>query len=191
MPSNSVTVRHVAMDAPILLLAYGLLRLVDGLDGAHGPGLAWNLGHLAFFAAMLLFGVLAAAVRPLVPSGARTIASVAVGAAAAGVVCFLWVIAGDISVAFREAAPLPEPLGLAGPLLFSLGMLTLLGLLVAARRVPVWSPLLFGAGVAAIIIDIDFLPLAALILLAALSPLARPTSRQIAPGSRMSVTRLH
>ncbi|MDI6097137.1 hypothetical protein QLQ12_00755 [Actinoplanes sp. NEAU-A12] len=174
MPSNSATVRHLAMEAPVLLLAYGLLRLIDGLDGARGPGLVWTLAHMMFFAAMVLFGVLAAAVRPLVPAGARTVATVAAGAVVAGVACFLWVIAGDLSVAFREAAPLPEPLWIAGPLLFSLGLLALLGLLVAARRVPVWSPLLLGAGVAAIIIDIDFLPPAALILLAALSPLARP-----------------
>ena len=59
MASNNVTVRRSALAAPVLLLAYGLLRLIDGLDGIHGPGLAWTLGHLAFAAAMVLFGVLA------------------------------------------------------------------------------------------------------------------------------------
>ena len=32
MSSNSVTVRRAARDAPILMLAYGLLRFVDGLS---------------------------------------------------------------------------------------------------------------------------------------------------------------
>ncbi len=176
MPSNSVTVRHAAVDAPLLLLVYGVARVFDGLDGSYDPGtLPWTIGHLAFFGAMVLFGLLAVTVRPLVPASARPLAAIAATVTIAGVACFLWTTTGDLSPAFQQARPLPETLQAAGPLLFALGMLTVLGLLVAARQAPTWSPLLFGAGVAAVIIDIGFLPFAALILLASLAPLARPT----------------
>ncbi|GGN71882.1 hypothetical protein GCM10010112_39550 [Actinoplanes lobatus] len=179
MPSNSVTVRFAALDAPALMLLYGLLRLIDGLDGARDPGgLAWTVGHLAFFAAMVLFGVLAAGLRRLAPPGAGPVATVATAMTLSGVAGFLAAIAGDLSPAFQAAAPLPEQLQVAGPLLFALGMLTLLGLMVAARRAPAWSPLMFGAGIVALTLDVDNLPLAALILLAALAPLARPDRRR-------------
>lgn len=174
MSSTSATVRHAALDAPLLLLAYGLLRLVDGLDDTHDQGLLWTFAQLALFASMALFAILATAVRKLVPPGARTLAAVAASATAAGVICFLWTVTGALSPGFGGATPLPGTLRIAGPLLFSLGLLTLLGLLVAARRAPAWSPLLFGAGVAAMIIDAVAVPPAALILLAALAPLARP-----------------
>ncbi|MEV0903014.1 hypothetical protein [Actinoplanes sp. NPDC049802] len=181
MPSNNVTVRFAALDAPALMLVYGVLRLIDGLDGVRGPGgLAWTAGHLAFLASMVLFGVLTVGLRGLAPPGARSVAAVATGMTLAGVACFLWVIAGDLSAGFRAAAPLPEQLQAAGPLLFALGMLTMLGLMVAARRAPVWSPLVFGAGMVALTLDAGNLPLAALILLAALAPLARPVRRR--PG---------
>jgi hypothetical protein len=180
---HSATVRHVALNAPLLLLAYGLLHLIDGLDGSYGPGLAQNLSYLAFLAAMVLFGLLAAAVRPLVAPSARTVAAVAATVTLAGTACFLWAIAGDLTGAFPDATPVR----IAGLLFLALGMLTLLGLLVAARQTPAWSPLLFGAGIAAIIIDVGYLPLGALIVLAALAPLARPAL--IVPMARRQTNR--
>lgn len=167
-----MTLRRTAPAAPLLLLAYGLLRLFDGLDGVRGPGVAQTLGHLAFVGALLAFVVLVAAVPPLVRRGGGQVAAAALAATIAGAACLLWSVTDVLSPLLR--APLPVPVEIAGPLLFSLGMLTVLGLLVAARRVPAWSPLLFGAGVVTALIDLDFLPFAALILLAALAPLARP-----------------
>lgn len=41
-------IRTAATASPLLLLVYGVSRFVDGRDGSHGPGLAWNLGHVAF-----------------------------------------------------------------------------------------------------------------------------------------------
>src|SRR5688572_28100479 len=41
--------------APLLVLTYGVLRIVDGLDGERGPGPAWTVGHLAFLAALGFF----------------------------------------------------------------------------------------------------------------------------------------
>jgi hypothetical protein len=190
MSSNSATVRHAALDAPLLLLAYGLLRLIDGLDDTYRHGLAWNLAHLALFASMVVFAVLATALRKLAPPGARPVAVLAAAVTVAGVVCFLWTVVGSLSPAMGEATPLLGSLRIVGPLLFSFGMLTLLGLLVATRHAPAWSPLLFGAGVAMMLIDADAEPPAALILLAALAPLARPTGGHLLPAAPLRPGRL-
>ena len=107
MTSNSVTVRRAAILAPGLMLVYGVFRFLDGLDGDRGNGFAWDAGHVAFFLAMVLFGVLAVAVRPLLPAGARRPGTVVTGATLAGIGCFLWVIAGDLSPR-RTRRPAPR-----------------------------------------------------------------------------------
>ncbi|MFI1994031.1 hypothetical protein [Actinoplanes sp. NPDC020271] len=185
MTSNPVIIRRTALAAPVLLLLYGMLRFADGLDGHRGPGLLWNAGHVAFFAAMALFGVLAAGVREQFPPHHR-VATVATGMTFAGVLCFLWVIAGDLSTTLRHDAPIPDVLETVGPMLFPLGVLILFGLLVAGRRLPVWTPLLFGAGIAAITVDLDLLPFAALGIFAALTPLQRAAGpHQLRPRAAM------
>ncbi|WP_229073438.1 hypothetical protein [Actinoplanes sp. DH11] len=173
MSSNAVTVRRAAIAAPVLMFVYGVFRFADGLDGDRGNGVAWDAGHVAFFVAMVLFGVLTLALRPFVPAGAQRIGTGAAVAALFGVGCFLWVIAGDLSDGFREAAPLPDALATGGAALFPIGMIILLGLMVAARRAPVRSPLLLGAGMVAITVNLDLLPIASLVVLAALIPVAR------------------
>ncbi|WIM98680.1 hypothetical protein ACTOB_002287 [Actinoplanes oblitus] len=183
MESNSVVLRRTALLAPVLLLTYGVLRFFDGLDGDRGNGPLWTVGHLAFFAGMALFAVLAVAVRNTFPAGRRRVATIATGASLAGVAAFLWVIAGDLSDGFREAAPLPDALEKAGPMLFPLGVLVLFGLMVAARLLPVWTPLLFGLGIAGITVNLNLLPFAALTILVALMPLRRGTGpRHLRPG---------
>lgn len=171
--------RFCAVAAPALMVAYGILRWIDGLDGHRKGGPAWDLGHVAFFAAVALFAVVAVALRRTVVADAprrRVLADVATGAAVFGAGCFLWVITGDLSDAFREAAPLPEVLEVAGPALFQIGLLTLLVLMVVARRLPVWSPVLVLAGFAGIAASLDLLPFASLVVGLGLAPLAvRPT----------------
>jgi hypothetical protein len=166
--------RLAALLAPILLFFYGALRLVDGRDGDHGPGLAWNVGHTLFFVAFALLGLLTVGMRRLVADGAsptrRAVAAAAMAVALFGVACFLWVIAGDL---FAAVPDLPEVVQLVGPLAFQLGSLVLMGQLVAARRLPLWSPVLLLAGFVLIAVDLDLLPLAALVILGALAPLAR------------------
>ena len=168
-------VRFCAFAAPALMVVYGLLRVVDGLDGDRHNGPAWDLGHLAFFVAIVLFAVLALALRALDrPTG--TLARLVVGAATVAVLfgagCFLWVITGDLSEGFRSAAPLPDALELVGPAAFQVGLLVLLVRLVLARRLPVWSPVLVLIGFAAIGVNLDLLPLGAVLVLVALLPLA-------------------
>jgi hypothetical protein len=86
MTATPPLVRFSALLAPTLLLPYGLLRLIDG---DHGPGLAWNLGHTLFFIAFVLFAVLIVGLRRLVPATTvrtRTIATLATVAGLFGVV---------------------------------------------------------------------------------------------------------
>ncbi|MFB8115911.1 hypothetical protein ACFC51_08475 [Streptomyces sp. NPDC055962] len=167
--------RAPVLVAPLLLALYGLLRLVDGLDGDHGPGLAWNLGHTLFFFGFLLFGVVTFRLRELVPGTTlrgRIAANAATAAGLSGIACFLWVILGDL---FADVAPLPEPLEMTGPLAFQLGWLTLLVMLVTAtpRLLPVWSPLFVLAGFVLFAADLDLLPVGAVLLMAGLAPVTR------------------
>jgi len=166
--------RSMAFAAPLLMLAYGVLRWIDGLDGHHHKGsIAWNAGHLAFLASMVTFALLAIALYRRATLGKRT-ALVAAAVAVFGSGCMIWVIVGDLSRSFAADHPLPAALELIGPIGFVLGTIGLLSLQVAAGRLPVWSPMLFFAGYTAITINLDLLPLAALLILGATWPLARP-----------------
>jgi hypothetical protein len=183
-------VRICALAAPALMLVYGLLRVVDGLDGDRHNGPAWDLGHVAFFVAIVLFAVLAVALRgldrPAAPAS-RFLVEAATVAVLFGAGCFLWVITGDLSEDFRSAAPLPDPLELIGPALFQIGLLILLVRLVLARRLPVWSPVLVLVGFAAIGINLDLLPLGAALVLAALLPLALSRDARLTTGQHRPV----
>ena len=162
--------KSMAITAPLLLLGYGVLRWFDGRDGHHDKtGFTWRAGHVLFFAAMVLFALLA--VRLSRVTTPRPLAVVAAVVAVAGVVSFLWVITGDLFAGFPD---LPGAVQTAGPLLFVLGTAVLL-----VRNLPWWSPALFLAGFVAISVNLDLLPAAALLILAAFAPLARPADLSI------------
>ncbi len=173
-PAPALTSPLVRLGAPVLLFVYGTLRLIDGRDGHHDKdGALWNVGHVCFFVAFALLAVLTVhvyrALRPVhVTPVRRGVALAATVAGVFGAGCFLWVIVGDL---FPSFPGLPDPLQLAGPALFQVGMLTLLVLLVLARRIPVWSPVLVVAAFAAIGVNLDLIPLAAVLLFAGLLPL--------------------
>src|SRR6478752_2125715 len=96
-PGMTAPTRLAALLAPILLFAYGALRFIDGLDGRRKNGPAWDVGHVCFFIAMVLFVVLAAGVwRAVRASGGahRYVADVALVATVFGAAIFLWVITG-------------------------------------------------------------------------------------------------
>ncbi len=178
--------RFCALAAPALMLCYGLFRMADGRDGDRGNGIAWDVGHVAFFAARVLFAVLFVRLGRELPRP-RALMGAAAVAVLAGAGCFLWVIAGDLSDGFREAAPLPAALELAGPVLFQLGALAILIRFVVAGRLPVWSPILVLVGFGAIGVNLDLLPIGALVIGAGLAPLAvvrRPALSSAHPGVR-------
>lgn len=186
MTPTPAYVRFSVIAAPVLLAVYGALRLVDGMDGDHGPGLAWNVGHVAFFAAFVLLGVLAVGLRQLLAATTRRapmVANLALLSALFGAACFLWVIAGDLSDRVSDAAPVPDAIDMVGPLAFQIGMLTLLALLVRVRprRVPVLTPVLVLLGFVVFAVSLDLVPIGALLILAGLAPLRRgaPVMRRL------------
>ncbi|WP_200954947.1 hypothetical protein [Aeromicrobium sp. Root236] len=169
--------RFAALAAPLFLLTYGIFRYVDGRDGEHGPGVAWNVGHTFMLAALLCFAAVIVGLRRAVrePSVRRASATTTmtvlglVGAAA-----FVRVALGDLFPGADGFLPLPGPLHDAGPLLLLLG---LVGLMIDVaihepHRLPAWSPMAVVAGFAAVGANLDLLPLAAGLLLAGLMPLA-------------------
>lgn len=181
--------RFCAVTAPALMLAYGILRWIDGLDGHHKGEPFWSAGHVAFFIAVVLFGVLAVGLDRIIRAESparRHITDIATAATLFGAACFLWMILGDLLSGFRDAAPLPDPLRATGPALFQLGVLTLLVLLVVnrPRRLPVWSPVLVLVGFAAIAISLDLLPIASIVVGLGLYPLAIQTTRPSVSASR-------
>jgi hypothetical protein len=175
MTPTPLFVRFCAFGAPACLFLYGILRWIDGLDGDHRPGFAWNVGHTLFFVAFVLLGALLVGVRRLAPSlppWQRVVAGAATVVALLGAACFLWVTLGDLFPGLREGASLPGVVKAVGPLVFQIGALTLLIQLAIARRLPTWSPVLVFLGFLAIGATLDLLPLGAALIGVGLGPAA-------------------
>ncbi|SHN74712.1 hypothetical protein [Cryptosporangium aurantiacum] len=176
--------------APLLLLGYGLVRLVDGLDGSHGPGPAWTIGHLLFLAALVGFGAVTLDLRRRIGSLPALLTTVAVGL---GLLAFAKVVIVDLIVGFGAAdraemnlryrdyeTPADPALDFVG-MLFPLGLVVLLALLAVAGRTAWWSPLLALGGFVVLTIELDLLPLGALLLLGALFTASRPSTPRVEP----------
>jgi hypothetical protein len=178
--------RFSLVAAPLLILAYGVLRILDGLDGSRGPGFAWTSGHLAFMAALVLFVQIFWRLRAMAGRDVLSTASAAVGTV--GVVTLLGQFGVDIVVGFAAAdhaamTPLFEQVrsvpGMqpvlydVGPYLFYLAQLVLVGQLAAMRRVRAWLPVLVLAYLVLPIADKDLMPLGAVFLLVAFLPFIR------------------
>ncbi|ROO83641.1 hypothetical protein EDD29_1148 [Actinocorallia herbida] len=182
--------------APALMLAYGVVRLVDGLDGQHGPGPAWTVGHLLFLGCLLLFGGVISGLHGRVRATAggparRVTAGVLAAVSAFGLVTFIRVAVLDIVVGLQAAdaaeksmladrygdvpAVLPQALYEIGPVFFMLGLVGLLvqcAVVAPGRRAPsALRPALVAAGFVAITLDLDLLPLGAALIWLALAPL--------------------
>lgn len=176
--TTSRLVPAAAVGGPALLLLYGLLRLVDGLDGDRGDGWAWDVGHTFFLVGIVLFGALVVGLRRLllaVSSRRRALTEAATVLGLVGVASFVWVILGDLFPSLADAAPLPDPAMALGPPLFQAGILTLLVLAGATRPrlLPAWVPVPVLLGFLGIAVDLDLLPLAAAVILVGLLPLQR------------------
>ncbi|WP_344650361.1 hypothetical protein [Cryptosporangium japonicum] len=163
---------------PFLVAAYGVVRLVDGLDGSHGPGPAWTIGHVLFLVALLGFGWVAVDLwRRL-----RTVpALVAAAATLLGLAAFVHTVVVDLLVG-AGAADRAEmnlryqdhdtPLDPVAPL-YPLGFTVLVLLFAIAARRAYWSPVLVLVGYLAIVANLDLLPIAGLLILGASIPAAR------------------
>ncbi|MGK5558830.1 hypothetical protein ACSNOI_45240, partial [Actinomadura kijaniata] len=177
--------RFAFLAAPLLTFAYGVIRILDGLDGARGPGLAWTVGHLAFIAAMAMFVSVFVQLRGLaggnLPSTLLMWVAIA-GAAALSGQFAIDVVAGlmaddhySMSLITRDVRSTPV-VSLAvydvGPYLFYLGQLALVIQLAVMRRVKAWTPFLVLTDLMMPFVDKDLIPLGALVLLASFAPLA-------------------
>ncbi|GGT02396.1 hypothetical protein GCM10010156_70370 [Planobispora rosea] len=195
---NPRILRTPFVAAPLLVLAYGVIRILDGLDGSRGPGLAWTTGHLAFIAALILFVPIFWQLRRM--AGRDTVATVSAVTGLAGGAAFLAQFTIDIVVGFMAAdhaamGPLfdrvqsipgvsPVVYGV-GPALFSIGQLALAVQLAFLGRVRAWVPVLVLAYSLLPLIDKDLIPLSAVCLLVSFVPLARraTVSAPVAPGA--------
>jgi hypothetical protein len=173
MNKSFLRIRISAIGAPALIVFYGLLRLVDVLEANQSHGFNWNLGHVLFFFAFILFGMLSLELRKLIHSktkSSKVLSYIFTIAVLFGDLCFLWGILGDL---FKHLNTLPALLKIIGPLLFQVGMLGLLIMLVAMRPqlLPFWSPVLVFAGFLIFAINLNLLPIGGIIILFGLLPL--------------------
>ncbi|MFG1922370.1 hypothetical protein [Cryptosporangium sp. NPDC048952] len=178
--------RMTYLAPPFLVAAYGVVRLVDGLDGSHGPGPAWIIGHVLFLIALLGFAYVAVDLcRRLrtIPALLATIGTLI------GLVAFVHTVVVDLLVSFGAAdraemnlryADHPTPLEPAAPL-YPVGFTILILLFAIAHRRAYWSPALVLVGYVAIVVNLDLLPLAGLLILGASIPAAREDDEEARP----------
>jgi hypothetical protein len=181
-----MNIGHAFIAAPLLVLSYGLIRIVDGFDGSRGPGLAWTTGHLAFLAALAVFVPILRQLRTM--AGRGLIATIWTVIALAGIAALTVQFVIDIVVGFLAAdhAEMARLSGLVsdvpgveaavyagGPSLFYTGMLALFVELAVRRQVAYWIPVLVLVGSVLPIIDKDLLPIGAALLLISYVPVAR------------------
>ncbi|TMR22562.1 hypothetical protein ETD86_11260 [Nonomuraea turkmeniaca] len=177
--------------APFLVLVYGLVHILDGLDGTYGPGLAWTAGHLAFLAALALFVplILELARRSTHRRAAAGVAVFALIGVAAGavqfgidvVVGFLAADRAEMGTLFDRVQEVPGVMPAVYtvvPAFFYVGLVVLVVMQAVAGRIGWWSPALVALGVGVVVASKDLLTLSALINLAGLAPLGRETGRR-------------
>ncbi|MFI6927500.1 hypothetical protein ACIBIZ_46740 [Nonomuraea spiralis] len=186
--------RSAYIAAPLLVLAYGLIRIADGFDGTRGPGLAWTTGHLAFSAALILFIVIFRDMWRILDRNRIATTSLVIGLV--GIVCAFAQFAIDIVVGLMsadhdamsvlweqiQAVPGVSPAVYSvGPALFYLAQLALVIHLAVRRQVKPWMPVLVLLNVVVPLVSLDLIPVGAVIMLVAFWPLAR---RQAKAGAR-------
>ncbi|MEU2613005.1 hypothetical protein ABZ570_15705 [Micromonospora sp. NPDC007271] len=169
--------RPTAVTASLLLLGYGVLRLIGGLDGPRDKSAwPWMIGHTLFLFGIVAFAAVMVGLHGLLRADSSrlwAVDDVAAVAGLVGAVGFGWVILGDLFPRFADAVGAPELVLAGGPVLFNLGLLTLLFRAARVRLLPVWGPVLVLVGFVAIAVNLDLLPIGAALVLAGLFPLGR------------------
>jgi hypothetical protein len=169
--------------APALMAGYGIVRLVSG---HHGPGLGWTVGHLLMLGALVMFGWVIDGLRRLAPGVAADISAVIASAGLASVIVqiVLDLVVGGISADaaeqarhFEQIQAVPGVLPLVYtvvPLLLQVGILAqaIVAAVGRSRPAPWWTPVLILVGTVAGALGLDYIPVAGLLYLLALAPLA-------------------
>jgi hypothetical protein len=176
--------------APLLVAGYGAIRFFGMADGHYGPGMDWQVAHLAGLLGMVLFVPLVLGIGRLLPRGAwrtGTAAATLIGLAASMVqfgadmvFALRSTTKAEMSVLSHRFSDVPGvdlAIYKVGPQLFFLGLVVLTVLLARARRLPWWSPAVMLVSVLLPVVTLDLIPLAGLGMAAALLPLAlRPAA---------------
>lgn len=181
--------------APLLTLAYGVIRIIDGLDGERGPGIAWTVGHLAFIAALAMFVVTFLQMRKLAGRNLLATASAVAGIVGIAslvaqftidiVIGFMAADRAGMGVLFDQVQSIPGVSAVvydAVPFLFYVGQLAIVIQLAVMRRVKVWTPVLVLVDLALPMIDKDLIPLGAIFLLISFLPMAGLSRRTALPA---------
>ncbi|MFH8404539.1 hypothetical protein ACH4FX_07150 [Streptomyces sp. NPDC018019] len=189
--------RSAFVAGPGCMAAYGLVRL---MDTERGPGPAWSIGHLFLLAGVLLFvPVLLGLWRLVARQGGtqRRVGTVlaglgVVGAAAvavqAGIDLLVAYSSADheaMSELFAKVQSVPGVLPVVYtvvPVLFYVGLILLTAQLAVLRMVSAWRPVAIVVGTLAVNVTLDLLPVAGLLFLLALAPLARLVPARQAVG---------
>jgi len=181
--------------APVLTLAYVVIRILDGLDGERGPGLAWTTGHLAFIAAMVMFLLVFGHLRRL--AGRDVLSTVTAVVAALGALALITqfgvdVVAGlladdraGMSEIFRSVRSYPLVSLIAydlGPYLFYVGQLVLVVQLAVQRRIATWTPLLVLLDLVMPLVDKDLIPVGAALLLVSFVSISKRVPARAVPA---------
>ncbi|GGU90479.1 hypothetical protein GCM10010182_01330 [Actinomadura cremea] len=193
--------------APLLTLAYGVIRILDGLDGSRGPGIAWTAGHLAFIAAMGLFVHIFWRMRRM--AGGNALSTVIAGIATAGALALITqftidVVAGllsadnlSMSLLIRDIRGTPGVTLAAydiGPYLFYIGQFALVVQLAVMRRIKMWTPFLVLVDLVMPNIDKDLIPLGAILLLVSFASISHrgtpAVSRPVPPAAEPVAARV-
>ncbi|GAA4993616.1 hypothetical protein GCM10023205_77840 [Yinghuangia aomiensis] len=199
--------------APALMAVYGVVRLIDGRDGQHGPGPAWTIGHLFFLGSLLVYGAVIAGLRRRIVAAEgggrarRITAGVLTAVAGIGLAAFVRVAVLDIVVGLKAAdaaekstlsdryadvpAVLPQAFYEIGPVLFMAGLVAMLVQYAVAgpRRGPraALAPVLVLLGFVGITADMDLLPVGAALIWFALASVSSANSllptREPAPAT--------
>ncbi|MEU4248225.1 hypothetical protein AB0F15_12495 [Amycolatopsis sp. NPDC026612] len=172
--------------APLCLGTYGVIRILDGLDGSRGPGLAWTVGHVFFLAGLAFFVRAFWAMRTIAGRGRLATAGFVVGTAGALavggqfaidiVVGFLSADRAGMDVRFTQIQGTPgveAAFYSFGPMLFFVGQFVLITLLAVRHRVKPWAPVLVLIDTTLPFADKDLIPLGAALLLISFAPLIR------------------
>lgn len=154
---------------PALLAVYAVARPIDGSNGDYGPGLAWNIGHLAFLGAFIGFGVLTAYFWRASPQPHPGVVTSAL-ASLVGVALFCWVIVTDLIPSLDDGASLPDAVMAMGPLVFIVGFVVSLALHGHQTKMRLWwlPPTLALAGLLTVGANLDLLPVTTVLVGAAL-----------------------
>ncbi|MGW5849053.1 hypothetical protein ACWFQ8_14065 [Streptomyces sp. NPDC055254] len=184
--------------APVLLIAYGCVRLF--VEGSRAPGAGWTAGHTAFLLSVLFFAVactglhrIAAAgggpARRRVARGGLVAGLVGSGAAFAQAAIDLYVglratDKAEMRELFAQVQDVPGVLPVVytvGPVFLYVGLITLLAALTG-RDARLSLPLVV-VGTVAMASSLDFLPVGGLCYLLAFAPLVRRVEASRGPDS--------